>query len=308
MKVFVTGATGFIGTVTVQELLDHGHQVIGLARSDASAKKLQDQGAEVIRGDLEDLETLKKGAIEADGVAHLGFIHDFTQFEKSCQTDRKAIEAMVSTMHGTNKPFIAAFGTLMLPNDHPATEKEKQAPHPPFGIRAATQDFVTDQAVNGVATMALRLSPTVHGQDDGAFIPAIIESARKAGKSIYIEEGKNVWPATHRKDAASLIRLALENPQAGAVLHAVHEQGVPFKDIATSIGKHLDIPIISTKADDKEATSHLGFFAGLVGAHNPVSSEWTRKTFNWTPSQKGLIADMEDGHYFAKGQGATFVH
>jgi nucleoside-diphosphate-sugar epimerase len=307
MKIFVTGASGFIGSALTKELIGAGHQVVGLARSDKSADFIKSLGAEPLRGDLKDEAALKKGASEIDGVAHCGFIHDFADFENSCKTDLNAILVMIDAMKGTNKPFAAAFGTLQLPNDHVATEKDVQPKVGFVAWRAQTEEtFLKKAKEEGVSTMAIRLTPTVHGEGDGAFIPGIIGAAQKNGKSAYVGDGKTRWCAVHRLDAAVLFRLALEKPKAGVVLHAVAEEGVPFKDISTKIGQKLSVPVESISAGD-EANAHFGFLGGLVGLDNPVSSEATRKDFEWTPKQPTLLEDLDNDFYYPKEAGTKFT-
>lgn len=294
---FVTGASGFVGSAIVKELIDAGHKVIGLARSDKSAATIISLGAQVIRGDLSNIEVLKKAASEFDEIAHFGFIHDFANFEASCMTDREAILAMCSVLEGSNKPFVAAFGTLSLPNDHIANEQNKQALEGFGSHRGKTEELFLDQAKKGINTMALRLSPTVHGKGDGAFIPMIIASARKNGKSAYVDAGNTRWSAVHRLDAAHLVRLALEKPKAGIALHAGGEEGVIFKDIATIIGKKLNLPVESIPSGEA-AFAHFGFLGGLVGVDNPVSSEATQKSFGWKAQQPDLLTDLQGDYYY----------
>lgn len=298
MKVFITGATGFIGSALTEQLIKSGHQVVGLCRSDKSAEAFMKLGGQVLRGDLNDLEVLKKGALESDGVAHLGFIHDFANFEASCETDKQAILAMSSVLKGTNKPLVASFGTLFLPNDHIATEQDRQPLDGMIGIRVKNEVLLLDQAKEGVGAMALRLAPTVYGKGDNNFMPTFVAAARKNGKSAYIGNGCNVWPTVARADAARLYKLALEHPIPGTVLHGVHEPGVLWKDIATCIGKQLNLPTVSIQAGE-EAVAHFGLLGNFVSVNNPVSSQETQRIFQWKPKGPGLLANLEQGHYFA---------
>lgn len=307
MKYFVTGASGFVGSALVKELISHGHQVVGLARSDASAKAIEALGAQSIRGDLHDEASLAKGASESDGVAHCGFIHDFANFEECCKTDLNAIRVMVEALQGTNKPFVASFGTLGLPNDHAATESEKQPQVGFGGPRAKTEEILLSLASEkGVSTMALRLPPTVHGDGDKAFMAGLIGSAQRSGKSAYAGEGTSRWAAVHRLDAAVLFRLALEQPRASTVLHAIQDEGVQIKDIATKIGQKLTLPVESISAGE-EAMAHFGFLGALVTIDNPVSSAATRKTFGWEPKQSTLLQDLEQDFYYEPGTDTKFA-
>lgn len=305
MKYFVTGASGFIGSAVTAELVKAGHEVVALARSDASAQAVSALGAQVLRGDLDDVAALQQGASSCDGVAHCAFIHDFANYDASCKADRRAILAMTAVLKGTSKPIVASFGTLFLPNQRPATEEDKQ-PEDGFATeRVKTEKALLDEAANGVAAMALRLPPTVHGKGDRAFIPAVVAAAQAHSRSAYVNEGTNHWPAVHRLDAARLYRLALENPVAGKVLHAIQEQGIPFKDIASVIAKQLSLPLVSLPPGP-EADAHFGFLGVLVNVDNPVSSEATQKTFGWTPNQPGLLEDLASDHYYTPGTGTIF--
>ena len=295
MKVFVTGATGFIGSAIVQELLGAGHQVLGLARSDSAAAALVAAGAEVHRGDLEDLDSLRNGALASDGVIHAGFIHDFARFKEVCEVDKLAIEAIGHTLSGSDRPFVVTSGTALVSPGSLATEDIIPAPgasvHPRLSEQAA--DAVADL---GVRVSVLRLSPSVHGDGDYGFVPMLIDIARKKGISAYIGDGANRWTAVHRLDAASLFRLALENATARRRFHGVAEEGIAFKSIAESIGRHLDIPVLSVPKED--AAGHFGWFNTFAGIDCPASNKITREVLNWQPVQKGLLADMEEGTYF----------
>lgn len=291
MKVFVTGASGFIGSAVIRELLNAGHEIIALARSDASRSKLEKYGpkVKVFQGNLEDLDSLKQAAIESDGIIHLGFIHDWNNFEECCQIDRKATEAMCGVLEGTNRPFIYTSGTLILPKGKLAFEDDGRDPHFP-STRAITEQVALAYKDKGVRVMAIRPSPTVHGEGDMGFIPSLIKIAKEKGVSGYIGEGQNVWPAVHRLDIAILYRLALEKGAAGAAFHGASEQGVKTKDIALAIGKILNVPIVSI--DFEKAQEHFGFLGLLFGLDNPTSSEKTRKELGWKPKNKGLIEEI----------------
>lgn len=294
MKVFATGATGFIGTAVVQELLNAGHQVLGLARSDASAKKLTDAGAEAHRGDLEDLDSLRGGAAESDAVIHVGFIHDFTRLEEICRIDKEAIETIGDVLAGSDRPFLVASGTAMSSPGKLVTE-DVRPPVRPTWPRASEQtaDAVAE---NGVRAAAVRLSPSVHGDDDKhGFIPILVNIAREKGVSAYIGDGQNMWNAVHRLDAAKLIRLALENTKPAARYHAVGEQAISVKSIAEAIGRELNLPVVSITPD--EAAEHFGWFAQMAALDCPASSEWTQQTLNWAPTHSTLLEDIAAGIY-----------
>jgi nucleoside-diphosphate-sugar epimerase len=296
MRVFVTGASGFIGSAVVQELLAAGHDVVGLARSDSSADALAAAGAEFHRGDLDDLDTLRAGAEASDGVIHLAYIHDFSKFEDNARVDQRAIEAMGEVLADSDRPLVIANGTLMLAADgRLATEEDGGDPAARYG-RRLNEQVLLGLADRGVRSASLRLPPTVHGNGDRGFIPMIIGVAREKGMSAYVGDGSNRWPAVHRLDAAPLFRLALEQAPAGTVLHGVGEEGVPVREIAEVIGRHLDLPVVSVSAD--QAPEHFGFLGAFIGADSPASSALTRAQFGWQTAQPGLIDDLEHGHYF----------
>ena len=292
MRVFVTGASGWIGSAVVPELLGAGHQVVGLARSDASAAALAATGAEVLRGDLDDLDTLRAGAANSDGVIHLAFIHDFTQFEASVQADARAIETMGTTLAGSGKPLVIASGTPALPG-RVATERDESAPGGPVASRDANAQTALGMAARGVRSSVVRLPRSVHGDgDEHGFVPRLIGVARDKGVSGYVGDGASRWPAVHRLDAAQLFRLALEQAPAGSVLHAVADEGVPVRDIAAVIGRHLHLPVASLPAED------FGFLGAVFAVDQPASSVLTRELLGWRPAQPGLIEDLDKGHYF----------
>lgn len=296
MRVFVTGATGFIGKAVVKELLNAGHQVLGLSRSDKGAELLTGLGAEVHRGSLDDLDSLKQGASASDGVIHLAFIHDFSDYEGGCRADRAAIEAMGAALAGSNRPLIITSGTLLLPRGRLATEDDTAEAAGHASLRGASEKLALSLVPQGVRASVMRLPPTNHGDGDHGFVPALIGIARQKGVAAYIGDGLNRWSATHVLDTARAYVLALEKGSAGSTYHAVAEEGVAFKDIAGAIGKQLNVPVVSKPIEDMQ--EHFGWLALGVAADNPVSSAKTREQLGWAPVQLGLIADLEEGTYF----------
>lgn len=294
MRVFVTGATGFVGTAIVQELISAGHQVLGLARSDASAQKLQEAGADVLRGDLEDLDSLRAGAAETDGVIHAGFIHDFTRFAEVCEVDKKAIAAIGEVLAGSSRPLIVTSGTALVSPGMLATEDIIPSFNPAWP-RASEQ--AADAVCRlGVRAAVVRLAPSVHGDEDKhGFIPILINTARAKGFSAYTGEGLNRWNAVHRLDAAHLFRLALENATPGARYHAAAEEGITVRSIADAIGKQLNIPVRSIVPE--AAAEHFGWFAQMAAIDCPASAELTQERLNWRPTHSTLLTDIENGIY-----------
>ena len=293
MRVFVTGATGFVGSAVVRELLDAGHEVLGLARSDASAQALVAAGAEVHRGSLEDVDSLRSGAAAADGVIHTAFIHDFANFEASCEVERHAVTALGDALAGTNRPLLVTSGTGLLAPGRLGTEEDAQSSPFPRVVSEQTTEALQQRGVNA---SVVRLPPTVHGEGDHGFIAILIKLARDKGEAAYVGDGANRWSAVHRRDAARLYRQALEKGVGGVRYHAVAEQ-VPFRDIATAIGRHLPCPVV-TKTPE-QATDYFGWFAHFAQIDNLVSSARTREQLGWSPREIGLIADLDQGHYFA---------
>jgi nucleoside-diphosphate-sugar epimerase len=293
MRVFVTGATGFIGSAIVRELLDAGHQVLGLARSDAAAASLAAAGAEVHRGSLEDFESLAAGARACGGVIHTAFIHDFSNYAPAAEKDRRAIQTLGTTLAGSDRPFIVTSGTLLVQRQGPlATEEE--APNPSFPRKS--EEAALAVAARGVRLSVVRLPPSVHGDGDHGFVPALIAIARQKGVSAYVGDGFNRWPAVHRLDAAHLYRLVLEKGSAGAKYHGVADEGVPFRDIAGVIGRRLNVPVVARSP--QEAADHFGWLAHFVGIDCPASSAQTQERLGWRPTQPGLIPDLDRPSYF----------
>jgi len=297
MRVFVTGATGFIGSAIVKELIGAGHSVLGLTRSDEGAKALEAAGAQVHRGTLEDLESLRSGVAASDGVIHTAFIHDFSKFQENCETDRRAIAAMGAALAGSNRPLIVTSGTGLgayAPGEvaietNVATSKTTHHP------RVASEEAAAALTAQGINASIMRLPPSVHDKGDHGFVPILIGIAREKGLSAYVGDGQNRWPAVHRLDAAHLYRLALEKG-ISATYHAVGDAGIPTRQIAEVIGKHLNLPVVSVPAE--EAPAHFGWFAGFFGSDVPASAQITQERTGWQPTHIGLIADLEQGHYF----------
>ncbi|HEY3783446.1 MAG TPA: SDR family oxidoreductase [Fimbriimonadaceae bacterium] len=296
MKVFVTGPTGFVGSVVVAELIRCGHQVLGLARSDSSAKALTAMGAKVHRGELEDLESLKSGAAAADGIIHCGFIHDFSRFKEVCEVEKQALEAMGSVLIGSDRPFVITSGTLLANPGHLATEEDRTPMTADDFPRVLTEQGADSLAERDVNTSLVRLSPSVHGTGDHGFVPMLINLAREKGEAAYIGEGNNRWSAVHRLDAAVLFRLALERAEKGARYHGAADEGIPFRDIATAIGKGLGVPVVSKSKE--EAAGYFTWMVHFAGIDGPASSKLTRERLGWNPVQPGLLDDMQNGGYF----------
>src|ERR1700730_16349115 len=293
MRVFVTGATGFIGSAIVRELIDAGHQALGLARSDEAAKSLLVAGAGVHRGSLEDLESLRSGAAVVDRVIHTAFIHDFSNYGPAAEADRRAIETLGSALAASDRPLIITSGTLLAQRKGPlATEEDAHNPNFP----RKSEDAALALAGRGVRASVLRLPPSVHGSGDHGFVPQLISIAREKGVSAFIGDGLNRWPAVHRLDAAHLYPFVLEKGNAGATYHGVADEGFPTREIAEAIGRGLNVPVVSKSSE--EAADHFGWIARFFGIDGPASCAQTQQRLGWKPVQPGLIADLKEEHYF----------
>ena len=318
MRIFVTGATGFIGSAVVRELLEAGHQVTGMARSDASAKSLSAAGAQVHRGALEDVESLREGAAASDGVIHTAFYHEISHMnlatrlkvmlggspaaigsrfmEAAVGTDKRAVEALGAALAGSGRPLVITSGVGVVHPVRVATEEDAGDPGSFAAPRLVSETAALSMASQGVRASVVRLPPSVHGDGDHAFVARLISIARKKGVSAYLGDGSNLWPAVHRLDAARLFRLVVENGVASARYHGVAEEGIPFRDIAEIIGKRLNVPVVSKSS--QEAMKHFGFMGIFVGMDVPASSAQTQQRLGWRPTQPELIPDLELGHYF----------
>jgi nucleoside-diphosphate-sugar epimerase len=298
MRVFVTGASGHIGSAVVPGLLEAGHEVVGLARSEQSAAALSALGAKAHRGDLDDVDGLAEAARAADGVIHLAFKHDdFADYAGAADADRRAVDAFGEALAGSGKPLVVTAGTLLLAfvvTGRSGTERDTA----PGGPRIDSENATIALAERGVRSSVVRLAPLVHSSlDHHGFAHRLIDIARATGVSGYVGDGANRWPALHTLDAAQLYRLALEAAPAGSRLHGVADEGVPFREIAAVIGRHLDVPVMSIAPED--VPEHFGFMAPLVGLDNPTSNQETREVLGWQPRHPGLIEDLDEGHYFA---------
>jgi nucleoside-diphosphate-sugar epimerase len=293
MRVFVTGATGFVGSAIVRDLLASGYQVLGLTRSDAGAQTLASLGAEIHRGSLEDVDSLRTGARQADAVIHTAFNHDFSRFALNCAEDKQAIEAMGSVLEGSRRPMLVTSGLASLAPGRTATEADRPSGDFPRASEMAAEAV----SARGVRASSVRLAPSTHGTGDHGFIPHLIGLAREKGVSAYIGNGLNRWPGVHRLDAARLYRLALERGVESGPYHAVDDEGVPFKQIAEVIGRRLGVPVVSRTPE--EAGDHFGWFARFAAMDAPTSSARTRSALGWKPEQPGLIADLDRPDYFS---------
>ncbi|MER7874490.1 SDR family oxidoreductase [Streptomyces solisilvae] len=300
MRIFVTGASGWIGSALVPELIDAGHQVIGLARSDSSAAALTAAGAEVVRGTLDDLDVLGTTTAAADGVIHLAFKHDiaFTgDYQGAAEADRRAVDTFADALAGTDRPFVLASGLVGLKSGQVSTERDMPTVNgTPASLRSATATAALALASRGVRSSVVRLSPTCHGEGDNGFMAHLVATARAKGVSGYLGDGDQRWPAVHRLDAARLFRLAVEKAPAGAVLHGVAEEGIALRDIAEVIGRHLDVPTVSVAPE--AATEHFTWLSDFVALDSPASNALTRELLDWRPTHPGLLEDLDKGHYF----------
>ncbi|HEY2223116.1 SDR family oxidoreductase [Actinomycetospora sp.] len=308
MRVFVTGASGWIGSAVVPELLDAGHQVTGLARSDASASALEAAGVTVVRGDLEDTDLLRDTAAASDAVIHLAFRHDiaFTgQFAEAVASDRAAIAALGEGLPSGGALTIASGVLGLAIGGRPALESDRPAPESLAGGRQASADDALALAERGIRSSVVRLSPTVHGEGDGGFVPTLIHVAREKGVAGYPGDGSARWTAVARSDAARLFRLAVEVAPAGSILHGVADEGIPVRAIAEAIGRHLDVPVRSVPEED--AGEHFGFLGMFLGFDSPASNTITREVTGWEPTGPSLIEDLDKGHYFDEAAGSKYV-
>ena len=295
MRVFVTGASGWIGSAVVPELIQAGHEVTGLARSDEAAAALTAAGASVQRGSLDDLDSLRAGAAAADGVIHLAFKHDFSDYAGAGRTERAAVEAIAETLVGTDRPFLFASGVALVSPGRIATEDIASSATGPDSARGGAENFALEYVDRGVRAISIRFGVSVHGEGDHGFVSQLVTVAREKGESAYVGDGSNRWPAVHIRDAARAVRLALETASAGTIVHAVSEEGVSTRDMAEIIGRQLDLPVVSVAADD--AAAHFGWIGAFFALDIPASSTRTQELLGWTPTGPGLLEDLEAGFY-----------
>lgn len=296
MRVFVTGASGWIGSETTTTLLAAGHDVLGLARSEESAAALKAKGARVLRGDLDDVDSLRTGSDDSDAVVHLANKHDWADMAESNRAERAAVETIGEALAGSNRPFLVASGIAGLTQNPPATENDPSPFVGPASPRGGTENLAFDYVGRGVKSIALRFAPTVHGDGDHGFISYLVAAARATGVSGYVGDGSTGWAAVHRSDAADMIRRALDSAPAGSRLHAVGEQSVPSRIIAEAIGRGLNLPVDSIAPE--KALEHFGFIGNFFGADMSASSSITRTLLAWSPSGPTLLDDLESGSYY----------
>lgn len=295
MRVFVTGASGWIGSAVVPELIAAGHTVVGLARSDRAAGVVEAAGAQVRRGDLDDLESLRAGAEDADAVVHLAFKHDFSDYAGAGRTERAAVETLGTALKGSDRPLLVASGMAGRGNGRVLTERDESPHAGPDSLRGGSERLALDFAEQGVRPVALRFAPTVHGPGDHGFTAVLARIAREKGVSGYVGDGANRWPAVHRLDAARLVALALEKAPPGTRVHAAAEEGIPGREIAEAIGRAVSVPVVSVAPED--ADEHFGWLGRFFSLDIPASSTLTRELLGWTPAQPGLLEDLAAGHY-----------
>ncbi|WP_426593191.1 SDR family oxidoreductase [Cellulomonas sp. McL0617] len=295
MRVFVTGASGWIGSAVTAELLAEGHEVVGLARSDASAAAIAEAGASTVRGGLDELDVLRTSADKSDAVIHLGFNHDFGDMAGAWRTERAAVQTFVDTLEGSERPLLLASGVAGLTPGRVATERDASTQVGPESMRGGAEHLALSYADRGVRSVGLRFAPTVHGQGDHGFVAVLAGIARTTGVSGYVGDGANRWPAVHRLDAARLVRLALERAPAGSVVHAVGEEGVAARDIAEAIGQGLGVA--TAAIEEAQAAEHFGWIGRFFALDTPASSTITRELLGWAPTRPGLLDDLAAGYY-----------